>query len=280
MPKRAVNGYAKAWAAVVRVRSIASPARVAAALSTTRLSALTGRPRIPTSARMASSANCRDNAVERNDHNDSTACARASSAPLDVTSGGQVAVSSGSTTARSACTDGWSSECFTPPTKTVANPVTSLPLPATVGTSRSRARRCGCAAPRSTAVASSRSVGSPRTSFATSIADPPPRPRIRSGWAAAATAAPRRPSASCGLGAKSAKTSGRYPSSRATMPVRATAARLATTSTRRGANPATSSGIRCTAPFPVTTSTSFTTSLTTGPPPRTGPATAPDPALR
>src|SRR5262249_30231375 len=168
--KRAVNGYANACAAVVRVWSIASPARVAATLSVARSVARSGHgARRSTATRLAraSAARVRGAVVGRGANGGAVACARASKAPAYVTSAGQLAVSDGSTTAMSAWTAGWSRECFTPSTYTVATPVPSLPVPAVVGTSTSGARRRGGTRPVSTSIAALRAVGSQRTILAT-----------------------------------------------------------------------------------------------------------------
>ena len=115
-------------------------------------------------------------------HTDSRACARVSSAVSRVTAGGQLSVSAGSTKARSANPQDSSRLRLhagsTSVSQTVAQRVTSLPVPAVVGTSH-KGSVCMAgqgAVPRSAAAMASKSpsAGRHRSNLARSIVLPPP----------------------------------------------------------------------------------------------------------
>ena len=76
---------------------------------------------------------------------DSSACESASSPAASVGPAGSESVSSGSTSAASGQVSGRCSEYFLPAARchTVAQPVTSLPVPEVVGTAISVLTRCG-----------------------------------------------------------------------------------------------------------------------------------------
>ena len=76
---------------------------------------------------------------------DSSACESASSPAESVGAAGSESVSSGSTSAASGQVSGRCSEYFLPAARfhTVAQPVTSLPVPEVVGTAISVLTRCG-----------------------------------------------------------------------------------------------------------------------------------------
>ena len=101
------------------------------------------------------------------------------------------------------------------------------------------------------------STGSPRTIFATSMAEPPPTPRISPGSTASATAQPRSTSGRRGFGLTSVKKATSRAASSGRTPDRSTPVRLPTTRIGRAGAP-TSSGSRRTLPRPCTTSTSVT----------------------